>query len=162
MDWRGRGIFQNPLSSQVSVLLLPGMSPLDPSGPSSALSYFLSSPHSIPVFWYRHRWACDCFGGAGAFLGPHLWHMEVPRLGVELELQLPAYATAIATETQDLSPVCDLHHSSQQRWILNPLSEARDGTRILMDTSQVLNLPSHNRNSCDCVCCLYVFPAIVT
>ena len=23
------------------------------------------------------------------FLGPHLWHMEVPRLGVELELQLP-------------------------------------------------------------------------
>ena len=29
------------------------------------------------------------------FLGPHLWHMEVPRLGIELELQLPAYATAM-------------------------------------------------------------------
>ena len=28
------------------------------------------------------------------FLGPHSWHMEVPRLGVKLELQLPAYATA--------------------------------------------------------------------
>ena len=28
------------------------------------------------------------------FLGLHLWHMEVPRLGVELELQQPAYATA--------------------------------------------------------------------
>ena len=25
------------------------------------------------------------------FLGPPLWHMEVPRQGVELELQLPAY-----------------------------------------------------------------------
>ena len=24
------------------------------------------------------------------FLGPHLWHLEVPRLGVESELQLPA------------------------------------------------------------------------
>ena len=24
------------------------------------------------------------------FLGPHPWHMEVPRLGVELELQLLA------------------------------------------------------------------------
>ena len=24
------------------------------------------------------------------FLGPHLQHMEIPRLGVELELQLPA------------------------------------------------------------------------
>ena len=31
------------------------------------------------------------------FLGPHLWHMEVPRLGVKSELQLPAYATATAT-----------------------------------------------------------------
>ena len=57
------------------------------------------------------------------FLGQHLRHMEFPRLGVELEIQLPAYITAIA---QDLSHVHDLHHSSQQRWILSPLSEARD------------------------------------
>ena len=58
------------------------------------------------------------------FLGPHLHHMEVPRLGVESELQLPAYTTAIATP--DPSHVCDLHHSSQQCRILNPLSKARD------------------------------------
>ena len=32
-----------------------------------------------------------------SFLGLHLWHMEVPRLGVTLELQLPAYTTATAT-----------------------------------------------------------------
>ena len=31
----------------------------------------------------------------------------------------------------------DLHHSSQQHWILNPLSEARGQTYILMDTSQI-------------------------
>ena len=37
----------------------------------------------------------------------------------------------------DLSCVCDLHHRSWQCWIVNPLSEARDQTRILMDTSQV-------------------------
>ena len=54
---------------------------------------------------------------------------------VELELQPPAYATA--TATWDLSCVCDLHHSSWQRRILNPLSEARDRTCILMDDSQV-------------------------
>ena len=30
------------------------------------------------------------------FLGPHLQHMEVPRLEVELELYLLAYATATA------------------------------------------------------------------
>ena len=61
--------------------------------------------------------------------------MEVPRLRVELELQLLAYATAIAT--RDLSPVCDPHHGSRQRRIFNALSEARDWTHILMDTSQV-------------------------
>ena len=31
--------------------------------------------------------------------------------------------------------VCDLHHSSRQCWIPDPLSKAGDGTRILMDTS---------------------------
>ena len=51
-------------------------------------------------------------------------HMEVPRLGVESELLLPAYARA--TTTPDLNCVCDLHHSSWQRQILNPLSKARD------------------------------------
>ena len=42
---------------------------------------------------------------------------------------------------------CNLCHSSRQCQILNPLSEARDQTFILMDTSQVLNPLSHNRNS---------------
>ena len=32
-----------------------------------------------------------------AFLGPYPQHMEVPRLGVESELLLPAYTTATAT-----------------------------------------------------------------
>ena len=32
---------------------------------------------------------------------------------------------------------CDLHHSSQQCWILNPLCEARNRTHILMDASQI-------------------------
>ena len=69
------------------------------------------------------------------FLGPHLQHMQVPRLGAESELQMPAYDTA--TETQDLSHVCDLNHSSWKHWILNLLSEARDRTRNLMVTSQI-------------------------
>ena len=52
--------------------------------------------------------------------------MEVPRLGVrvELKLQLLAYTTAIAMP--DLSCICYLHHSSQQYQILNPLRKARD------------------------------------
>ena len=72
------------------------------------------------------------------FLGPHPWHTEVPRLGVKgvkSELQLPAYATA--TATQDLSHICDLHHNSWQCWILNPLNKSRDQTCVLMDASQI-------------------------
>ena len=56
--------------------------------------------------------------------------MEVPRLGVELELELLAYTTA--TATPDPSHICSL----RQPEILNPLSEARNQTHVLMDTSQ--------------------------
>jgi len=58
------------------------------------------------------------------FLGLYLRNMEVPRLGVELELQLTAYTTA--TAMWDPRRVCDLHHNSHQYWILNPLGKARD------------------------------------
>ena len=69
------------------------------------------------------------------FLGLHLWHMEVPRVGSELELQLWAHVTT--TAVQDPIQIYDLHHSSRQCQILNPLSKARDRTRIPMDTSWV-------------------------
>ena len=66
--------------------------------------------------------------------------MEVPRLGVKSELEPPLYTTA--TAKRDPSSVCDPHHSSWQHRILNPLSEARDRTCFLMDTSQVLTAGS--------------------
>ena len=69
------------------------------------------------------------------FLGLHSQHTEVPRLEGELQLQLPAYTTA--TAMPDLSCTCNLHHSSWQRRILNPLNKAKDQTHILMETSQV-------------------------
>ena len=76
------------------------------------------------------------------FLGRYLQHMEVSRLGIRAsiraadirlvsELQLPAMTT------KDQNHVCDLYHSSRQHWILNPLSEARDRTQILMGTGWV-------------------------
>ena len=68
-------------------------------------------------------------------LGPHPQHMEVPKLGIKSELQLLAYTTV--TAMQDPSLVCNLHHSSWQCPILNPLRKARDPIRILMDTSWV-------------------------
>ena len=69
------------------------------------------------------------------FFWPNPQHMEIPRLGVESELQLPVYTTAVATS--DLSSICNLHHSSWQCQILNPLIKARDQTHNLMVPSQI-------------------------
>ena len=64
--------------------------------------------------------------------------MEIPRLGVEADLQMLACPTA--TAMPDLHRVFNLHHSSRQHWLLNPLSKARDQTCLLMDTSQMFPL----------------------
>ena len=77
-------------------------------------------------------------------LGVQVKHIEVSRLEVKLELQLPAYT--IATATQDPSCISDhdLHHSTCQCWIINPLSEAKN----LMSSWTLVGLPlSHNGNS---------------
>ena len=55
---------------------------------------------------------CSVLPSIFVFLGPHRWHMEVPRLRV---------------------------YSSQQCWMLIPLSEARDQTHVCMGTSWVCN-----------------------
>ena len=62
------------------------------------------------------------------FSGLQPGHMEVPRLGVKSELQMPAYSTA--TAMQDPSRVCNLYHNSGNAWILNLLSYwARPGIK---------------------------------
>ena len=88
-------------------------------------------------------------------LGPHPWHVDVPRPGFVVFIYLcifrctawgPGY-TYMHTYSSLLlfvvlrckclgcwptprpSHVCSLYHSSRQRRLLNPLSEARDQTR---------------------------------
>lgn len=82
------------------------------------------------------------------FLGTQLRHKEVPRLGVESELQLPVYTTV--TTMQDPGCICNLHQSSQQWQILSPLREARDWTPILMDIVRLVTTEAwwelHNFN----------------
>ena len=50
------------------------------------------TPASVPQPTNGTMWLSTLFFSIS--LGLHLWHMEVPRLEVESELQLPAYATA--------------------------------------------------------------------
>ena len=45
-------------------------------------------------------------------LGPHPQHMEVPRQGVESELQLPAYTTATATPDPSASATYTTAHGN--------------------------------------------------
>jgi len=92
-----------------------------------------------------------------SFLGLPPWHMEVPRLGVKLELLLPAYTRA--TAMPDLSHVCDLHHSSWYHRILNPLSKARDRTLNLMYALDSFPL-RHDRNSENSNLKRYVHPKV--
>ena len=79
------------------------------------------------------------------FQGLHPRHMEVPKLGVQSELQLLAYTTA--TATSDMSRVCHPHHSSQQHQILSPLSKARNRTHNLIVPSQILFCCAKTRTS---------------
>ena len=65
--------------------------------------------------------------------------MEVPRLGVELELYLLAYTTAKQCRIQVTSVTYPTAHGNAG--ILNPLSKARDRICILMD-------PRHIRFHC--------------
>ena len=76
------------------------------------------------------------FYALGVFLffsGLHLWHLEVPSLWG----QIRATAASHSHSNPRSEPRLRLHHSSWQCKILNPLSEARDWTRILIDSSHV-------------------------
>ena len=85
------------------------------------------------------------FGLFLPFLGPFPRHIKVPRLGVESEPEPQAYTKA--TTTQDPSHICNLHHSSRQCQILNPLSKARDQTHNIIVPSLIRQPLSHDENS---------------
>ena len=67
------------------------------------------------------------------FLGLHLWHMEVPRLGVESELQLPAYTTATGTQDLRQSVTYTTAHSkarSLTHWVKPGIEPASSQTLV--------------------------------
>ena len=89
------------------------------------------SPHMESVLF---------FPPLSLFLWLYLQHMEVPRLGVDLELQVPAYSTA----TPDLSRIYDLCHNARS---LTHRSRPRIKPTSSQRQRRVFN---HNGNSCPC------------
>ena len=80
----------------------------------------VSLPFSIFIFFFVFR----LFRAAPTAYGSSQARC---RIGAE------AAGLATATATWHPSRLCDVHHSSRQRWIPNLLSEARDGTCVLMN-----------------------------
>ena len=76
------------------------------------------------------------------FLGPHSEHMEVPRLGVASELQLPVYTTAIATPEPHLCPMPQLAAMGESL-----THGARRGIEPSSSRTPGLKPLSHNGNS---------------
>ena len=91
--------------------------------------YFKKNNKRKGIKWKKIRIDNCCL----FLLGPHYGNLEIPRLGVELELQLFIYITP--TAMPDRSHVCNLHHSLWQCWIPNPLRKVRDWTCIFIDSS---------------------------
>lgn len=81
----------------------------------------------VPVFLFS-VFHCCCL--SVCFLGLHLWHITCSQAGGRIR-----------------AAAAGLQRSSWRHWILNPLSEARNACHILMDTSQVCNRLSHDKNS---------------
>ena len=78
------------------------------------------------------------------FLGPHLRHMELLRLGVKLEQQ----ATATATSAPDLSPICSFTAPCGNTGSLTHWARPGIEPEPSQTPCQVLNCLHHHRNSC--------------
>ena len=86
----------------------------------------VSPPNRKPFDSQKNSLNCFEVELFSSFFGPHLRHMEVPRLGVESEPQLQAYTTAM----WDPNHIFDLCHSLWQHQILKAM---RQGSNQCLD-----------------------------
>ena len=89
-----------------------------------------------PLFGRRWRSPLP-FPEAWPCVGPFLFLRASPMAHGSSQAKGQVRTAAAATATQDLSHSCDLCHSLPRWGILNPLSNARHWTYILMDTCRV-------------------------
>ena len=104
---------------------------------TETVAFFIES-HFIYLFVYFCLFCFIYLFFCFIYLFTFAFSRAPPRLGAKQELQLQAYTRP--TAMRDSSRVWDLHHSSRQRRILNPLSKAKDQTCNLMVPSRVRSL----------------------
>ena len=108
----------------------------------TAPSYWDSPPVGEMTTGLRElEWKNNFF----SFLQLYLWHMEIPGLGVELELQLPASATAQQCQMRATSAICTAvcgNTGSWTHWLRPGIEHASSRTLY-----QIHNLMSHSGNS---------------
>ena len=82
--------------------------------------------YSLSLFFFFFFWSFSLFRATPAACG-----------GSQARGLIRAVAIGHSHSHADPSPICNLHHSSQQRQILDLLREARDQTHNLMVPSQI-------------------------
>ncbi|XP_020950482.1 uncharacterized protein LOC100620498 isoform X3 [Sus scrofa] len=109
-----------------------------PEGPSCLTGVSSSqgaAPHPPPWGFFQESISLAVLSVSSEETAPEIDAMppqHVPRLGSNWS------CSCQPTATLDLSRICDLYVSLQQHWILNPLSEARDRTPVLMDAGRAV------------------------
>ena len=104
---------------------------MEPASSKIPVELVSAAPQREPdtdFFGFRFCFVLFCF-----FVG----FKAIPLAYGSFQARSQIRAVATATAMLDPSRVCNLHHSSWQCWILNPLSEARDPTLTLMVPSRI-------------------------
>ena len=101
-------------------------------------TYFSTNPVWLQV--QNWLWINSFLGGWGLFLSFRATPMTYGGSQARSPVRTVAAGLRRATATWDPSSICDLHHSSWQHRLHNPLSEAGDGNHILMDASGSLTI----------------------
>ena len=86
------------------------------------------------------RAAPTSYGGSRSNWSCSHWPIPQPQQH-QIQAESVLYTTAhcnTGSLTPDPNRICNLHHSSLQHWILNPLSKARNRTYVLTDSSRFL------------------------
>ena len=94
-----------------------------------------SAVYICPDIYYAYTYKYTSLWGFSSFLGHSCSIWKFPSQGSNWSFSCQQTSQPHSHGNTNLSCLCDLLCSLQQHWILNPLTEARNQTCILTETS---------------------------